>query len=125
MRNNITLKAEYVKYYKDVPIQKYAAMFIAKDEDTIIRWRKEDSIFADAVLRAKAEWVRKRLITTRAEFALERLEKNIFSNNATIEVDVSGYDRYIASHQLDPNTVDNRRLIDRMTSFLMEETKAK
>lgn len=73
------LKQEYVDYYKDVPVQKYAAMAIGRDEDTIIRWRGSDPIFADAVKRAKAEWVRKKMLAVKAEFALERLEKGIFT----------------------------------------------
>lgn len=74
-----TLKQRYIEYYSDVPVQKYAAMAIGRNEDTIIRWRNEDSEFADAVQMAKAEWVRKRVLATKAEFALERLEKDVFS----------------------------------------------
>jgi hypothetical protein len=76
------LKAEYITFYEDCPIQKYAAEFIGKDEDSLIRWRKQDKKFADAVRRAKAEWVRKKLIASKAEFALERLEKEVFSPKA-------------------------------------------
>lgn len=72
------LKEEYVKYYEDVPIQKYAAMYIGRDEDTIIRWKNDDQDFADAIQRAKAEWVRKKMLGVKAEFALERLEKSVF-----------------------------------------------
>ncbi len=80
------LKQSYVKYYEDVPVQCYAALYIGRDEDTIIRWRKEDSSFAEAVQRAKAEWVRKKVIATKAEFALERLEKSIFSQHSNVEI---------------------------------------
>lgn len=79
------LKKEYVSYYEDVPVQKYATMAIARDEDTIIRWRKDDPRFADAVQRAKANWVRKRVIATKAEFALERLEREVFNPQATMD----------------------------------------
>jgi hypothetical protein len=78
------LKQEYVKYFEDVPVQKYAAMAIARDEDTIIRWRKEDTTFADAVQRAKASWIRKKVIASKAEFALERLENEVFSPKLTV-----------------------------------------
>jgi len=76
------LKDEYVAYFADVPVQKYAAMAIARNEDTILRWKKKDKRFADAVLRAKAQWVRKKLIVTKAEYALERLEKEVFGPKA-------------------------------------------
>jgi hypothetical protein len=65
------LKAQYLKYFEDVPIQRYAAMAIGRDEDTVIRWRTEDLAFAEAVQRAKAEWIRKKMLAVKAEFALE------------------------------------------------------
>jgi hypothetical protein len=81
-RTHAVLKLSYLRYYAEVPVQKYAAMFIGRDEDTIIRWRNEDSSFADAVLKAKAIWIRNKLVSTKAEFALERLEKEVFSPTA-------------------------------------------
>lgn len=78
------LKQQYLEYYEDVPIQKYAAMAIGRDEDTILRWKKEDADFADAVQRAHAQWVRKKVIAVKAEFALERLQKDIFSEKQEI-----------------------------------------
>lgn len=85
MNSNIDdLKKKYIDYFEDVPIQKYAAMAVGRDEDTIIRWKKEDTDFADSVQRAKAEWVRKKVLATKAEFALERLEREVFSPQLTI-----------------------------------------
>src|SRR3990167_1853514 len=72
------LKVDYIEFYKDCPIQRYAADYIGRDEDTIIRWRTIDAKFADAVKRARADWVRKNVLKTKAEFALERLEHEIF-----------------------------------------------
>lgn len=111
------LKATYINYYEDVPVQKYAAMAIGKNEDTIIRWRQQDQAFADAVEKAKAGWVRKRVLATKAEFALERLEKSVFAAQAT-ELKVE------ASLELacDPNTPDNKVLVDQMLTVLMKET---
>jgi hypothetical protein len=80
------LKDEYIKYFTDVPIQKYAAQFIMRDEDTIIRWKAADQDFADRVKRAEAEYIRKRLIETKAEFALERLFKQAFTYAQEIEI---------------------------------------
>ena len=36
------LKAQYLKFYEDCLVQKYVAQSIAKDQDTIIRWKTED-----------------------------------------------------------------------------------
>lgn len=76
---NEKIKEEYLDYYKDVPVQKYAAMYVGKSEDTIIRWRKQDPSFAHRVEKLKAEWIRKKAASLKAEFALERLEAEVFS----------------------------------------------
>jgi hypothetical protein len=81
------LKQEYVDYYRDVPVQKYAAMAIGRNEDTIIRWRGADPAFADAIKRSKAEWVRRKMLAVKAEFALERLEKGIFTPREEVLVE--------------------------------------
>ena len=112
------LKKGYVTYFMDVPVQRYAAMYIGRDEDTIIRWRKDDPAFADAIQRAKAEWIRKRVLATKAEFALERLEKEIFSPSTTLQIDTSPQ-----LEPQDPNTPENKRLVDQFTEFMMEKTK--
>lgn len=113
-----TLKEKYVTYFTDVPIQKYAAMFIGRDEDTIIRWRKEDTDFADAVQRARAEWVRKKVLATKAEFALERLEKAVFSASYTEPVN----ERRTAP-LIDPNDPEMKKINEQITNLLMERTK--
>jgi hypothetical protein len=113
------LKAEYVAYYADVPVQKYAAMAIGRDEDTIIRWRKEDADFAESVLRAKAEFVRKRVIATKAEFALERLEKSVFSQKIETEQSIT----LPASQAFDPNEPELLKINQQLTDYMMEKTK--
>jgi hypothetical protein len=116
----IDLKSEYIKYYIDLPVQRYAAMAIARDEDTIIRWRREDQEFADAVQRAKAEWVRKKVIATKAEFALERIEKEVFSPSATVEI----YSQ-VQPQTIDPNSINGKKLVEDSLNVLMEMTKRK
>jgi hypothetical protein len=116
----IDLKREYIKYYVDLPVQRYAAMAIARDEDTIIRWRREDQEFADSILRAKAEWIRKKVIATKAEFALERLEKEIFSPSATVEI----YSQ-VQPQPIDPNSIYGKELAEASLNVLMEMTKRK
>ena len=117
------LKEEYVEYYADVPVQKYAAMSIARNEDTIIRWRKEDQDFADAVQRAHATWVRKKVLATRAEYALERIEKEIFSERSTVKLETSAYDRYVQENTIDPNTPQSKQLAKETLDILLARSK--
>ncbi len=112
MAKNINeLKKNFLAYYQDVPVQRYAAEFIGRDEDTIIRWKNEDTQFADAVKKSRANWVRKKFIDTKAEFALERLEKEIFSINKNIEI------TRVTEIIPDP------KLAERYTEFIKFQTK--
>lgn len=110
-----SLKGQYVAYFLDVPIQKYAAMAIGRNEDTIIRWRNEDQDFAESVQKAKAEWIRKRLISTKAEFALERLERAAFGPKAIIEADVSIVD--------DKSLEERKAISENYGKYLMWSTR--
>lgn len=89
------LKQKYLSYYKDLPVQKYAAMYIGRDEDTIIVWKKQDSDFSDAVQGARAEWVRRKASKARVEFALERLEKEIFAERKEIKIEEDTVDKIL------------------------------
>lgn len=71
-------KDKFVEYFKDVPVQKYAAMYVGITEQTAINWLKSDPDFFNRVNQARADWVKRRAIETKAEFALERLEHEVF-----------------------------------------------
>lgn len=74
------LKRKYLKYYRKLPVQKLAAASIGKDEDTIIRWRREDADFADQTGVAKAEWALEQCKRIRStEWLLERVMNDHFS----------------------------------------------
>jgi len=120
--NNSKLKQQYISYFNEVPVQKYAAMYIGRDEDTIIRWRKEDASFADAVKRAKAEWVRKKLFATKAEFALERLERDIFSPKLDIAFESTALQE--RNEQVHFASPQGRQIIEAFDNWLLEHTKA-
>lgn len=109
-KNTASLKAAYLSFYCDCPIQKYAAEYIGKDEDTIIRWKNKDSSFADSAKRLKAEYVRKRWLSTKAEFALERLDNSMFGPKA-----------FLAIEQKQEVTFD-RQLSDDFTQYLKLKT---
>lgn len=82
------LKAQYLEYFKELPVQRYAAMYVSRDEDTILRWKAEDSEFAERVNQLRAQWVAKKVSKAKVEFALERLEKSAFRESKEIEVTV-------------------------------------
>lgn len=110
------LKSEYINYYTDCPVQKYAAMYVGRDEDTILRWRKNDTKFADQVEKAKATFVRKKLLKSRAEFSLERLDREIF-----------GRCEQITSRQhviVDINDGNATKLQNEFKEFMLRRTRA-
>jgi len=111
-----SLKKDYVEYFRDVPVQKYAAEYIGRDEDTIMRWRRTDKQFADAVQRAHSEWVRKTFIKTKAEFALERLEKSLFTIQPEPPEPTPVYTAHITDER-------GKYLSAKYTEFMMEITK--
>lgn len=88
------LKDKYLEYYRQLPVQKLAAASIGKDEDTIIRWKKDDTDFADYVSEARAQWALKNVKGVRSkEWLLERVIKDHFNppkqeveNTGTVEV---------------------------------------
>ena len=73
------LKEDYLKYFSDCPVQRYAAQYIGRNEQTIIEWKNNDESFANAVQKAEADYLRKRLLKTQASFQLERLFKDLFA----------------------------------------------
>lgn len=82
------LKKKFLDYYKDVPIQKYAAASIRRDENTISAWKDEDHDFRDAIEEMKSIFVSKNLLKTKAEFRLERLLRESFGQ--TLDVTSGG-----------------------------------
>jgi hypothetical protein len=78
--NKAELKAKFLEYYKELPVQKLAGESIGRDEDTICRWKKEDTEFADQISEARAEWAKRLSKGVRSkEWLLERVIKDHFS----------------------------------------------
>lgn len=65
-------KEEFISYFKDVPVQKHAALYVGITQETATQWLKKDKWFLDAANQAKAKWVKKKVLKVRAAFALER-----------------------------------------------------
>lgn len=77
----IALKNSYLRYFEVVPIQRLAAHWIGKDEDTILRWKKEDHIFAESIAKKKALFVKSNVMKVKnPEFLLERLVNEDFGD---------------------------------------------
>lgn len=72
-------KERAIAYFREVPVFRYTAMHIGVDEDTLLLWRKADSEFSEQLDLAKSEWVTERVKKVKPDFALERLEREIFS----------------------------------------------
>lgn len=76
-----------VEYYAEVPVYKYAAMAAGISEDSLRLWREADSAFSARLDLARATWVRKRVPKAKIEFALERLESEIFGPKQKVELE--------------------------------------
>lgn len=73
------LKAKFLIYYRQLPIQKLAAAHIARSEDTITDWKKADSDFSDQLRQAKADWALDNFKGVKSkEWVLERLMSRDF-----------------------------------------------
>jgi len=77
-------KKLFIDYFEDVPVIKYAAFYVEITEQTAHNWLKEDQNFFNRVNQAKARWAKKRTLRTRAEFQLERLDKEVFKEQRDI-----------------------------------------
>ncbi len=102
------LKRKYLAYYRKLPVQKLAAASIGKDEDTIIRWRREDADFADQTEVTKANWALEKSKKVRStEWLLERVMNDHFSLKRSEEVSKVMY--------------MNKSDLDRLKNFLVKD----
>lgn len=77
---NLKSKEKFLEYYKDVPMKKYAAAYAGKSEDTFKRYEDLDKDFADLILLADAEFMRRKLKHVRnPEWILERKFRREFA----------------------------------------------
>jgi len=78
------LKEDFLNYYREVPIQKYAAQYIKRDEHTISQWKKDDPAFRHAIDQMESIFLQKNLLKSNAEWKLERMFKKEFSQRTEI-----------------------------------------
>lgn len=78
-------KKRFLEYFADVPVQKIASSYIGVDEDTILNWKKADSVFSDQIEFLQGEWIRKNIKEVKSrEWLLERLFRQHFSERKEI-----------------------------------------
>jgi len=78
-------KKKFLEYFADVPVQKIAASYVNVSEDTILRWKKEDSAFTDQIEFLGGEWIRRNVKEVKSrEWLLERLFRQHFSERKEI-----------------------------------------
>lgn len=72
------LKDKFIEYFEDLPIQKYAAQYIGRDEQAICKWKNDDAEFANRIIEAESKFLRKESLKTQAQWKLERLYQEAF-----------------------------------------------
>ena len=109
------LKADYLAYYRELPVQKLAAASVGRTDDTIIAWRNADPEFSERVRQARAAWALKKTRRVDETWLLERVLREEFTprvdvvvtnQDKTLEqliaearlrgIDTSSYERLIA-----------------------------
>lgn len=89
--DNYELKVKFLEYYKELPVQKLAAGWIGRDEDTICAWKKADPDFSDQIDQAKSEWAMKKSKRVRSEeWLLERVMNDHFGEKKNIDLTSGG-----------------------------------
>lgn len=102
-------KEDFIKYFEEVPVVKYAAMYIEVTEQTAHNWLNEDKDFLSRVNQAKSKWAKKRALKTRAEFQLERLDKEIWSEEKKIKIEGDPVKEILQGFGLDIKEGDDAR----------------
>lgn len=83
--DRLPLKLKFLEYFKEVPIQKFAAGHIGRNENTIKVWKDEDPDFLDCIEEAKSAFVRKSINDVRSkEWLLERIFKGDFAQRSEL-----------------------------------------
>lgn len=84
--NKEQLKLAFLEYFRKVPVKRYASHYIGKDEDTVRLWEKEDSVFSEQMMKAKAEYLLENMkIVKDKTWLLERLFRDEFALQQKIE----------------------------------------
>lgn len=88
--DRLSLKEQFLVYYRDMPIKKYAGFSIGKSEDTIKRWEDEDADFADRINKAKAEYLLQKSRKLPPTFIIPLLFRDL---TPRVEQEITIYDK--------------------------------
>lgn len=84
------LKEDFLFYFRQLPIHKYAAQYIRRTDDTISLWKKADKNFSESIARAESEWVLDNVSVVKSrEWLLERVKHEDFRERKEEEHTVS------------------------------------
>jgi len=85
--DKLPLKIKFLEYFKDLPVQALAGASIGRNEDTISRWKLEDTDFAEQVENLKAQWAMKKAKKVRSnEWLLERVIRGHFTPTQNVNL---------------------------------------
>lgn len=84
------LKRKFLGYFIKLPIQKLAAEFIGKSEDTICDWKNSDPDFASQIASAKSVWALENVSKVKStEWLLERIMSDHFGQKNESNVNIN------------------------------------
>jgi hypothetical protein len=88
--DRLPLKEQFLEYYSQMPIKKYAGFSIGRSEDTIKRWEDEDADFADRINKAKADYLLKKSRNLAPSFIIPLLFRDL---TPRVEQEITIYDK--------------------------------
>jgi hypothetical protein len=78
--DKLPLKEKFLVYFRQLPVQKLAAGYVGRSEDTICVWKNEDPDFSDQIELARSEWAMEKAGKVKSkEWLLERIMKDHFA----------------------------------------------
>lgn len=110
MDKNAEKKQVIVDYYAKTPIYKYAAMAGGITDDTLKAWRDTDSDFSDKLNLARAQWIAKTVPKAKAEFLLERLDREIFGQKLDVTIEDNPIRVLLDAYGIKEGESDDRKI---------------
>lgn len=77
LKTSAVIQASQLYHYKLI------ARSIGKTEETLIKWRHDDPDFSERLEKSRVEFLNRNIRRSKSEFLLERLEPEIFKQQAT------------------------------------------
>jgi hypothetical protein len=103
--DRLALKKQFLEYYAEMPIKKYAGFSIGKSEDTIKRWEDEDADFADKINKAKSDYLLRKARSLPPTFIIPLLFRDL---TPKVEEEITVYTK-LDDHKLEQLIRDKAR----------------